>query len=296
MQIRWLGLVAMGVALAAVSGARAQTCDDFDGCTQNDMCSDGQCIGTPITSGGSCDDFNECTVNDHCTPDGCMGDPAAVNTSCGGGCGTCQSLSPIPIPGLPLQCTGDVADNGNECDTSSFGPCLSGSCMIIQPVPEFPGIAFCLPAPKECPDAGNCKGACNPQTGNCDNNATRCFGECERCDGGTCVPANQGNGCNDFNDCTSQSRCDTLEILGQPRGLCMAGAPSGNTPTPTPAGCVGDCSNDGVVAVNELISGVNIALGNSAVGTCPSFDTNGDQMVGINELISGVNALLNGCA
>jgi hypothetical protein len=101
------------------------------------------------------------------------------------------------------------------------------------------------------------------------------------------VPANQGNACNDFNDCTSQSRCETVDILGQPRGLCME---------PTGGSCVGDCGNDGVVAVNELISGVNIALGNSAVSTCPSFDTNGDGMVGINELISGVNALLNGCA
>ena len=197
---------------------------------------------------------------------------------------------------MPLTCSGDLADNGKSCEPGlGLGACLEGSCFI-QGAEGFT-IAFCLPAPKECPDAGNCKGVCNPETGNCDNNASRCFGDCERCDAGTCVPANQGNACDDFNDCTSQSHCDTLEILGQPRGLCMPGAPSGNTPTPThPSACVGDCNDDGVVAVNELISGVNIALGNSAVSTCPSFDTNGDEMVAINELIAGVNSLLNGCA
>ena len=57
-----------------------------------------------------------------------------------------------------------------------------------------------------------------------------------------------------------------------------------------------DCGANGTVEVNELIIGVNIALGNSQTSACPSFDTNSDGSVAINELISGVNALLNGCA
>ncbi len=311
-----VGLVAMGVALAVVSGARAQTCDDFNACTKNDMCFEGNCTGTPATS-GSCDDFDDCTVNDRCGPEGvCMGDPAPVNTSCGGGCGKCVQL--VPIPGAPLQCSGNVADNGSTCDASGYGPCLSGSCQIIQPVPEFPGVAFCLPRPRDCPDQGNCKGACNPATDRCDNSASRCFGECERCQQGQCVPTNEGGACNDFNDCTALSRCETFEYMGAQRGACMAGAPGGNTPTPTatsglptvtvpptstrtpatpptPGACVGDCNGNGELTVNELISGVNIAQGNAALSTCPSFDVNGDGSVGINELISGVNALLNGC-
>jgi hypothetical protein len=43
-------------------------------------------------------------------------------------------------------------------------------------------------------------------------------------------------------------------------------------------------------------SAASTSPGNSAVSTCPSFDTNGDEMVAINELIAGVNSLLNGCA
>ncbi len=61
------------------------------------------------------------------------------------------------------------------------------------------------------------------------------------------------------------------------------------------AACVGDCDGDGMVAVNELIRGVNIALGNTGIDQCPVFDTDGDGMVGINELVAGVNAALNGC-
>jgi len=67
------------------------------------------------------------------------------------------------------------------------------------------------------------------------------------------------------------------------------------TPTATPGVCVGDCSGDGEVTVDEVIKGVNIALGNAAVDTCPQFDVNGDGMVTINELIIGVNNVLSGC-
>ena len=58
---------------------------------------------------------------------------------------------------------------------------------------------------------------------------------------------------------------------------------------------VGDCNNDGMVAIGELITGVNIALGNTGVSACPIFDRNGDQMVAVNELIAAVNAALAGC-
>ena len=59
--------------------------------------------------------------------------------------------------------------------------------------------------------------------------------------------------------------------------------------------CVGDCNDDNTVAINELITCVNIALGSSAVATCPSCDASGDGSVAINELIAAVNAALNGC-
>jgi hypothetical protein len=60
--------------------------------------------------------------------------------------------------------------------------------------------------------------------------------------------------------------------------------------------CTGDCSGDGAVTINELITGVNIALGNQTLGVCPAFDANGDGEVTINEIIQGVTAALTGCA
>lgn len=68
------------------------------------------------------------------------------------------------------------------------------------------------------------------------------------------------------------------------------------TPTVTPAPtCAGDCNGDGIVAVNELVTGVNIALGTGAMNSCRSLDTNGDGMVSVNELIAAVARALNGC-
>jgi hypothetical protein len=60
-------------------------------------------------------------------------------------------------------------------------------------------------------------------------------------------------------------------------------------------GCVGDCNGDGVVQVNEVIIGVNIALERAQLSTCPSFDVNGNGRVEVNELITAVNNLLRGC-
>ncbi|HVM95202.1 MAG TPA: choice-of-anchor V domain-containing protein [Candidatus Acidoferrales bacterium] len=83
-----------------------------------------------------------------------------------------------------------------------------------------------------------------------------------------------------------------------------------NIPTPTPPAppptatatataavkvCVGDCGGDGEVTVDELITGVNIALGVTPVSACPVFDSSGDGEVTIDELLQAVNNALNAC-
>jgi hypothetical protein len=63
-----------------------------------------------------------------------------------------------------------------------------------------------------------------------------------------------------------------------------------------PMGCAGDCNGDGEVTINELITGVNIALGSQPVSACPAFDVSPtDGEVAINELIAAVNNALGGC-
>jgi hypothetical protein len=59
--------------------------------------------------------------------------------------------------------------------------------------------------------------------------------------------------------------------------------------------CAGDCDGNAEVTIDELIRGVNIALGSAALDTCRAFDKNGDQAVTIDELILAVNRALNGC-
>ncbi|MBX3027060.1 right-handed parallel beta-helix repeat-containing protein [bacterium] len=77
--------------------------------------------------------------------------------------------------------------------------------------------------------------------------------------------------------------------------------PTNTPPAPTPTftphcvpNCLGDCNCDGAVAVNELISGVNMALGNQGLnGDC--FDCSSNGSLDISELIQAVGNATEGC-
>ena len=59
--------------------------------------------------------------------------------------------------------------------------------------------------------------------------------------------------------------------------------------------CPGDCDGNHRVTINELISGVNIALANVSLSICEAFDIRADGMLTIDELIRAVSAALLGC-
>ena len=59
--------------------------------------------------------------------------------------------------------------------------------------------------------------------------------------------------------------------------------------------CGGDCDRDRTVTVDELVTGVDIAIGTAALDQCPAFDCNGDGQVTVNCLIKGVKDALEGC-
>jgi len=98
----------------------------------------------------------------------------------------------------------------------------------------------------------------------------------------------------------------TIE-LGAPPTQTPTATPIPNTPTTTattgfdatrtstslPGACAGDCNGDGAVAVNELVLGVNMALGNPA--TCAAMDDDHNGQIGIAELVRAVGSALNGC-
>jgi hypothetical protein len=59
--------------------------------------------------------------------------------------------------------------------------------------------------------------------------------------------------------------------------------------------CGGDCDGDGVVAIAELVRGINILLGTGDLASCEVFDGDGDGAVSVNEVIQAVSSALRGC-
>lgn len=304
MRLRTAEVLIFAAVLLALGTPRAfaQKCDDLFECTTNDMCQGEFCTGD--FKAGPCNDFDSCTLNDRCVDDpvfgpDCQGDPAPPGTACADGCGTCEDF-----PGLGMVCVSDGSTVDKPCDAGVGTPCFEGVCALQGT------LAFCTPRFVQCPDTDGdpCTDSCDINTGQCSPTVPKCLPDCETCNptSGECEPANQGHACDDGDVCTTHSRCGTLEIEdGVVRGFCEAGEVTPGTETPTPeatatatvgaGGCVGDCNADNKVVVNELITGVNIALSTLPVSACPSFDTDNSNSVQVNELIRAVNNALGSC-
>ena len=65
-------------------------------------------------------------------------------------------------------------------------------------------------------------------------------------------------------------------------------------PTSTPKPCAGDCNDDGTVTVDEVLTMVNIALGNADATACPNGVPSGAQ-VDVALILTAVNHALDGC-
>jgi len=59
--------------------------------------------------------------------------------------------------------------------------------------------------------------------------------------------------------------------------------------------CGGDCNRDGAVTVDEIVRGVQIALGALGLDDCRRFDANRDGALTVEEIVSAINAALDGC-
>jgi cysteine-rich repeat protein len=66
-------------------------------------------------------------------------------------------------------------------------------------------------------------------------------------------------------------------------------------PLPATGTCPGDCDNNNAVSIDELIRGVNIALGIASAATCSALDRDASGTVSIDELVTAVSKALNGC-
>jgi len=74
--------------------------------------------------------------------------------------------------------------------------------------------------------------------------------------------------------------------------LCLTLAASAPCPAQQ---CVGDCNGDGVVTVSELITGINVELGNKPASACPAIDCNHFGGVFLLCTPLAVSNALNGC-
>jgi hypothetical protein len=59
--------------------------------------------------------------------------------------------------------------------------------------------------------------------------------------------------------------------------------------------CVGDCDGQNSVTIDEILTMVNIALGNTPVTACDAGDTNQDGKITVDEILTAVDNALNGC-
>lgn len=110
------------------------------------------------------------------------------------------------------------------------------------------------------------------------------------------VPTTTNFDCFDGNP-TSFSACEfTMPVAGTWHVLVHANQGVGafqltatSFASPAPAGCAGDCTGNGHVTIDEIVTGINIVLGNSAVNSCPSFAANGTAAITIDNLVTAVN-------
>jgi Concanavalin A-like lectin/glucanases superfamily len=120
------------------------------------------------------------------------------------------------------------------------------------------------------------------------------------------APAGSTASCTD-NTCSGTTQKGTLGVRCTQEGLATVRHSSIDLTSPNTFGqsqrievqltpcSVGDCDGGGDVAVSELITMVNIALGSADPGACAQGDSNGDGRITIDEIVAAVNQAVKGC-
>ena len=132
----------------------AGSCDDGNPCTDNDVCSNGACVGTPNAL--SCNDNNLCTLNDTCSGGACVGTPVVCNDSNVCTDDTCDRLTGLCV----------YSNNTGSC--SSGNACSDGVCAG--------GICIGTPNTAPCDDGNPCTTADQCGGGACSCAAATCTG------------------------------------------------------------------------------------------------------------------------
>jgi hypothetical protein len=59
--------------------------------------------------------------------------------------------------------------------------------------------------------------------------------------------------------------------------------------------CTGDCDYDGIVEIDELVTGVGIEIESETLASCLAGDPDGDGTIDVAEMIQAINGALKGC-
>ena len=173
-------------------------------------------------------------------------------------CCQCPASCAVPTNGSCGACIG-VYDA--TCESEDL-------CVLHTPTPSF------TPAPSSTPTATMPTRTPTPTPSNTpgENDCCQCADFCAAPIVGTC------------GGCTAVYRASCAS-----GSLCIPRTPTVR-PTPTPRPCVGDCNGDGAVTVDEVLTMVNIALGNAQPSVCPSGGA-----ADIALIIQAVHNALTGC-
>ncbi|HIA02132.1 MAG TPA: hypothetical protein EYN66_09505, partial [Myxococcales bacterium] len=211
-------------SLVALAGT--PLCDDGNGCTENDQCFGGLCVGTQILCE---DDGNACTIvqciNDNCVGlpkqefepcddgDPCTADGFCESSVCKAGAEKCPQDSNSctltlcdPISGA---CSIGLLADGSSCDTQNpcvlESECKDGSCSGGQAINcaddgDPCTVSFCIP------QEGGCVTVNAPEGSVCEDGDLCTSGEI--CTSGTCVGGTTKTCTNNGNSCLV-SGCDS---------------------------------------------------------------------------------------
>lgn len=247
----------------------------------------GACVAPFPTPADSC--CFACELAHTCVSS--LGGPGCFDVNAPGDC--CWSAVPVPGFGLTVTQGSTGCGNGRVCyevplylgdfgrvlevqvgdQTFRIGQSRPGTVTATATVTQTP-----TPPPTDTP-------TCAP-TG-----TPYCAAMCRPC-------TEIRPGCLAFacGPCFENPHCGTDEACVPPGPFAAGGCCSCATVTPTvgPGACVGDCDGDRMVAINELMTGLNIALGSLPVSACTAFE-NAQGKVDIAQLVQGVNRALKGC-
>jgi len=178
-----------------------------------------------------------------------------------------------------------------------------GSILLVSTESHTFAAAAGLDNGTRCTDRAQCRSGFCTDTTCCSTDGCP---EVERCDvfgfQGDC---NQqlaaGEPCEKHSDCIAPLLCQPVGPGGAV--ICFP------APTPTPFDffptwtptvtvgplCVGDCSRDRAVAIDELVTMVDIALGTTSFASCEAGDANGDRRITVDEIVTAAGNALTGC-